>query len=459
MNYEEFLESKKKEKITKGIEISVNDLNPVLFDYQKEIVRIALLNKRYCLFESCGMGKTLQQLEWAYQVNKVIKKPILILAPLGVTTQTAKEEAPKLGYEVNMIVYNDMKITDGINIINYEQVENIDTSVFGGVILDESSILKNFTGKVRTRLTNAFKDTEYKLCCTATPAPNDLMELLNHADFLGIMSTPQALANYFVYDMQTGDYRLKGHATKDFYKWCCDWCINIESPQDLGYKADYYVLPKLTEKEVIIPISEIADDFENGMFRDIGTSATSFHKEKKHTAEIRAKKCAEICMQDDEQYIIWCDTNYESSLLKKAIPDAIEVRGSDKPKYKEDKAMEFKRGEIRVLISKPKIFGYGMNFQKCHNVIFCGLTYSYENYYQALRRIYRFGQEHEVFSYIVLGSTELHILDTINRKKETQIELKNQMDMSTKEIQLLKFKGEREVKEFHFDKIEIPKFL
>lgn len=456
MNYEEFINSKKKIKQDKGIELNENDLNDKLFDYQKAIVLKALKLKRFCLFESCGMGKTLQQLEWAYQVHKHINKPVLILAPLGVTVQTAKEEAPKLGYEVNII---DDHIINGINIINYEQLDNIDTSVFGGVVLDESSILKNFTGKVRVALTNAFKDTEYKLCCTATPAPNDLMELLNHADFLGITTTAKALANYFINDMKTGEWRLKGHATKDFYRWCCTWSINIESPQDLGYEAKYYKLPNLIEEQVIIKIDEIDDDFSNGLFREIGTSATSFHKEKHRTADDRAKKCAEIVNKDDEQYLVWCDTNEEADLLKKYIPEAVEVRGSDKPKFKEQSAMDFKSGKIRVLISKPKIFGYGMNFQKCRNVVFCGLTYSYENYYQALRRIYRFGQERDVYSYIVLGSTELHILENINKKKETQSILKNQMDISVKEIQLLNFNGEEVKKIDQFKVIDLPKFL
>ncbi len=456
MNYEEFIKSKRQKNKSEGIIIETNEMNHKLFDYQKEIVKKALENKVYCLFEACGLGKTFQQLEWAHRVNKHTGKPVLIIAPLGVTVQTAQEEAPKLGYEVNIIKNT---ITDGINIINYEQLDNIDCTIFGGVVLDESSILKNFTGSVRTKLTNAFKDTEYKLCCTATPAPNDLMELLNHADFLGITTTAKALATYFINDMKTGTWRLKGHATKDFYRWCCEWSINIESPIDLGYQADYYKLPNLIEENIILEIDEIDDNFENGMFRDIGMSATSFHKEKSRTANDRARKCAEIALKDNEQYLIWCDTNEEADLLQQYIPEAVEVRGSDKTSFKEQSAMKFKNGEIRVLISKPKIFGYGMNFQKCHNVIFCGLTYSYENYYQAIRRIYRFGQEHDVHSYIVLGSTEYHILETINQKKQIQETLKNQMDISIKDIQLLNFKGKEVKKVSQFNNIELPVFI
>ena len=238
MNYLEFINKKSEFKKMNGIEIDINDLNPVLFDYQKAIVKKALKTKRFCLFEACGMGKTLQQLEWAHQVATFTNKPVLIVAPLGVTAQTAYEEAPLLGYEVK-VLRDSFTIDKGLYITNYEQLENIDTSVLSGVVLDESSILKNFTGKTRVRLSKAFENTEYKLCCTATPAPNDLMELLNHADFLGIMSTAQALANYFINDMKTGSYRLKGHATKDFYRWCCTWSVNIESRVRSGFEAKY----------------------------------------------------------------------------------------------------------------------------------------------------------------------------------------------------------------------------
>ena len=215
----------------------------------------------------------------------------------------------------------------------------------------------------------------------------------------------------------------------------------------------------MNEKIEIIEIDVIDDEFKNGLFREIGTSATSFHKEKKRTADARARKCAEIASRDKEQYIIWCDTNQEADLLKKYIPDAVEVRGSDKASFKEDASMYFKNGQIRVLISKPKIFGYGMNFQKCHNVIFCGLTYSYENYYQALRRIYRFGQKKDVFSYIVIGSTERHILENITKKRKQQELLKNSMDISAKEIQKVNFEGKEVKRADEFMKIEVPDFI
>ena len=459
MNYIDFINSKKKRLETPGIEVEESELNPKLKDFQKYCVRKALKKKRFALFEACGLGKTFQQLEWAYQVCKHTGGNVLIVAYLGVAVQTAKEEAPKFGYEVN-ICRNQKEVKKGINITNYEMIDEFDCSSFIGVILDESSILKNFTGSIRTKLTNSFKDTEYKLCCTATPSPNDLMELLNHADFLGITSTAKALSKYFINDMKTGSWRLKGHATKDFYQWVCTWSINIETPSDLGFDGSEYVLPRLNELNETIQISEIDDEFQNGFFRKIETSATGFHKEKKRTAQVRAKRCSRIVEKyHNEQFLIWCDTNEEADYLKEFIKDAVEVRGSDKQQFKVDSSLAFKNGDIRVLISKPSIFGYGMNFQKCHNVIFCGLTYSYENYYQALRRIYRFGQTHEVNSWIVLGSTELHILDVINKKKRMQEELKNQMDLSIRDIQINEVIGKEVNKVIQQDVLELPAWI
>lgn len=459
MNYYEFLKNKTTKFNSVGLDVKKEELNNTLFEWQKECVLWALKKGRCALFESCGLGKTIQQLEWAYQVHKKTGGNILIVAPLGVAVQTAKEEAPKVHIDVNIIRSND-DIKDGINIINYEMIDNIDSNKFIGVVLDESSILKNFTGSIRTKITEKFKDTPYKLCCTATPAPNDYMELLNHAEFLNVMTTAQALSIFFINDMKTSSWRLKGHATMDFWKWVSSWALNIELPSDIGFDDTGYLLPKLNEKEEIVDISIDSDDYSDGLFRTIEMSATSFYKEKKRTIESRTKRVKEIIDKNpNEQYLIWVDMNEEADELKLLLPDAVEVRGSDKNTFKEEASQKFKNGEIKYLISKPKIFGYGMNFQNCHNVIFCGLTYSYENYYQALRRLYRFGQKEEVNSYIVLGSTEKIILETIRRKEKQQQEMKNSMSISTKDIQLLEIKQE-EKKEKKIDStIELPSWL
>jgi len=459
MNYYEFLRNKTTQFNSVGLDVKKEELNNTLFEWQKECVLWALKKGRCALFESCGLGKTIQQLEWAYQVNKKTGGNVLIVAPLGVAVQTAKEEAPKVHIDVNIIRSND-DIKDGINIINYEMIDNIDSNKFIGVVLDESSILKNFTGSTRTKITEKFKNTPYKLCCTATPAPNDYMELLNHAEFLNVMTTAQALSIFFINDMKTGSWRLKGHATMDFWKWVSSWALNIELPSDIGFDDTGYILPKLNEKEEIVDINIDSDDYSDGLFRTIEMSATSFYKEKKRTIESRIKRVKKIIDNNpNEQYLIWVDMNEEADKLKLLLPDAVEVRGSDKNTFKEEASQKFKSGEIKYLISKPKIFGYGMNFQNCHNVIFCGLTYSYENYYQALRRLYRFGQKEEVNSYIVLGSTEKIILETIRRKEKQQQEMKNSMSISTKDIQLLEIKQE-EKKEKKIDStIELPSWL
>lgn len=458
-SYTEFLKSKAPKNEYKGIKISKEELNDKLFEWQKECVSWALKKGKSALFEACGLGKTMQQLEWANQVCKYTKGNVLIVAPLGVASQTAKEEAPKLNIEVTIIRSNE-DIKKGINIINYEMLEHIDTDCFVGVVLDESSILKNFTGTTRVKITNKFKNTPYKLCCTATPAPNDYMELLNHAEFLDVMKVSQALSNYFINDMKTGQWRLKGHATIDFWKWVSSWALNIELPSDIGYENDGYILPKLNEYEEIVDIDIASDNCNDGLFRNIEMSATSFYKEKKNTINERVKRVKEIIDRNpDEQYLIWVDMDVEADELKKIISNAVEVRGSNKNSFKEESSQKFKNGEIKYLISKPKIFGYGMNFQNCHNVIFCGLTYSYENYYQALRRLYRFGQSKEVNSYIVLGSTEKTILETIRRKEEQQKQMKNSMSMSTKDIQLLEIKN-KVIEEKKIDmSIELPSWI
>ncbi|HIQ91032.1 MAG TPA: helicase [Candidatus Coprosoma intestinipullorum] len=459
MNYQEFLENKNKFVTSKGFDIPKEELSDKLFGWQKVCVSWALKKGKSALFEACGLGKTFQQLEWANQICKQTGGNVLIVAPLGVAHQTANEEAPKLNLKVNLIRTTE-EIKSGINITNYEILDQIDTSKFIGVVLDESSILKNFTGKIRTKITNCFKNTPYKLCCTATPAPNDYMELLNHADFLGIMTTAQALSIYFINDMKTGTWRLKGHATDEFWKWVCNWALNIEKPSDIGFDNKGYDLPKLNEYEEIVDVDIINDDLTQGLFRDIQMSATSFYKEKKKTINSRAKRVKEIIDNNpDEQYLIWVDMNEEADKLKELIPSAVEVRGSDKISFKEEASNKFKTGEIKVLISKPKIFGYGMNFQNCHNVIFCGLTYSYENYYQALRRVYRFGQNSEVNSYIVLGVTEKSILENIRRKEEQQRRMKNSMSLSVKDLQQLEVNGHVKEKVHENETILLPKWI
>lgn len=459
MNYEEFLESKTIVTENSGFEIDRNCLNENLFEFQKDVVKWALMKGKAALFEECGLGKTGQSIEWAYQIYKKTNKNILVLAPLGVTVQTKEEARKILNVEVN-ICRNQNDVKHGINITNYEMVDHFNIDEFIGVVLDESSILKNYTGSTRKKLKSKFKNTPYKLLCTATPAPNSYMELLNQADFLGIMDTDKSLATYFINDMKTGNWRLKGHAVKDFWKWVSSWAVYVNKPSDLGYEDGGYDLPKLNEIYHVLEISILDKSYENGFFRKIDTGATSYYKEKRITTPVRVEKCKEIAMSNDEQYLIWCDTNEESKLLKEAIPEAVEVKGSDKADYKENAAIGFKNGDIRVLISKASIFGYGMNFQKCHNAIFCGLTYSYEDYYQALKRLYRFGQKHEVNTHIVIGSTENKILETVKRKAKQQEIMQMNIKNSIKEIQLTNFnKVPKKEDNILVNNIDIPSWI
>jgi len=459
MDYKEFLLRKQKIEGPTGIEINPGILNKKLFDWQSEVVRWSLEKGRSALFENCGLGKTVQQLEWANQVHQKTNKDILIVAPLAVSRQTQRE-GEKFGIETN-IARKQKDVKKGINITNYEMLGHFDPDKFIGVVLDESSILKSYMGKTKRKLVQAFENTPYRLSCTATPSPNDHMEILNQAEFLGIMSSSEALAMWFINDtLNMGTYRLKKHAIKPFWEWVSTWAVSINKPSDIGnYSDEGFMLPKLNEYTDIVNISLLDKTLEDGFIREVKTNATAYHKEKRYTAEKRAIRTAEILAENpSEQFVIWCDTNYEADLLRKYIPQAIEVRGNDKVEKKEDSIMGFIDGDIQILISKPTIFGYGLNLQNCNNTVFCGLSYSYENYYQAIKRFHRFGQKQEVNSHIVIGSTEMNILDIVNRKKELHDEMNENMFNSVKEIQGHSIKDSKF--ELNLDKIniELPKW-
>ena len=443
-----------------GFNVNTEDLNSNLFDWQIEVVSWSLRKGRSALFEECGLGKTIQQLEWAFQVVRKTNKDVLIVAPLAVSRQTQRE-GEKFGIETH-IARKQGDVKKGINITNYEMLEHFDPNKFVGVVLDESSILKSYMGKTKRKLVQAFRNTPYRLSCTATPAPNDHMEILNQAEFLGIMSSSEALAMWFINDTQNmGTYRLKKHAIKPFWEWVSTWAVSISKPSDIGdYSDEGFILPKLNEHIEIVDISVLDKTFEDGFIREINTNATAYHKEKRHTAEDRAKRTAEIvAIKPDEQWVVWCDTNYEADLLRKYIPQAVEVRGSDEVERKEESIMGFIDGDIRVLISKPTIFGYGLNLQNCSNTVFCGLSYSYEEYYQAIKRFHRFGQKKEVNSYIVIGSTEMNILETVDRKRELHNEMNENMYTSVKEIQGHKIKDTKFKLNLDEINIELPKFI
>ena len=424
MDYKSFLEKKTIVSKDTGFTVNRKDLNNNLFEYQKDIVIWALKKGKSAIFADCGLGKSLMQLEWAEKVHEETNGSILILAPLAVTEQTYREGI-KFGINSKVVECQE-DVINGINITNYEKLDKFDTSVFNGIVLDESSILKSFTGKVRNQIIDNFKNTPYKLACTATPAPNDYMELGNHSEFLGVMTRSEMLAMYFVHDGgNTSKWRLKGHATDVFWQWMSSWAVVITNPRDLDYEIEGYDLPKLNIHEIIV-------DGDEPIVETL--TLTQRRQARKESLEDRCKAASELVNNSDENWLVWCNLNDESKLLHELINDSVEVKGSDKAKHKTDSSISFANGDIKCLVSKPLIFGMGLNFQSCHNMIFVGLSDSYEQYYQAVRRCWRFGQEHEVNVYIVISAKEGCVKENIERKQEDANTMQQEMLKHTKEI-------------------------
>ena len=411
--YIEFLKSKVKGRTESGFDVSDDALNENLFPFQKFIVKRAIKAGKYAIFADCGLGKTLMQLEWANHVTQKTDKPVLILAPLAVSGQTI-QEGIKFGIEVEKLK-SDV-FGQGIYITNYEQLDNVDCSQFAGIVLDESSILKNFDGQTKKMIIDNFSATPYKLACTATPSPNDPMELGNHSEFLDVMSRNEMLAMYFVHDGgDTSKWRLKGHATKLFYQFVGTWAIMLNKPHDIGFEMHGYHLPSLniTENKIITPPRG------NGrLFNDTAISATNFNQELRLTKIERLDEAAKIANTSDENFIIWIKQNEEGELLKKLIPGAVEVKGSDTPEYKEKMLLGFANNEFRVLITKTKIAQFGLNYQNCRNQIFASLDFSFEGLYQAIRRSYRFGQKNEVNIYLITTDTMANVKQSIDQKQK-----------------------------------------
>jgi len=406
------------------------EINPMLFDFQRDIVRWALKRGRAAIFADCGMGKTPMQLEWA----KHVPGNVLILAPLAVAAQTVRE-AKKFGIDAVHARTNE-QAQGKIVVTNYEILHKFDISRYDGVVLDESSILKSYMGKTKMMLIDSFKGYKFKLCCTATPAPNDHMELGNHSAFLDVMQSNEMLARWFINNtMEAGNYRLKAHGESDFWRWVSSWAVSLRRPSDIGEFSDAgYVLPELSINTDTVDAAP-----PSGYLFHIGEtlSATDIHDVKRKSAKSRAEKVAEFVNRSDDQCIVWCDTNYESEEVRKALPDAVEVKGGDSDKKKEDDLLGFVEGKFKVLITKPTVAGYGMNFQQCHRAAFVGLSYSFENLYQALRRIYRFGQSKSVDCLIVESEAESGIRGVVMSKVRKHEEMQDRMCMDMKEFQTM----------------------
>jgi len=402
MQYKEFLKQKEKGFISSGFDVNDNELNVNLFDFQKHIIKIALKKGRFSIFADCGLGKTLMQLSWSECVYNKTNKKVLILAPLAVVNQT-KNEAIKFNISL-----------DSFDIYNFEQLKNINVDNYSGVVLDESSILKGRDGKLSRLIIDSFSKTPYKLCCTATPSPNDHMELGQHSEFVGSMSYLEMLAMFFVHDGgETSKWRLRKHAQDDFWNFVCTWSISLDNPKSLGFNGDGYNLPEIEYIEHIIPV----ENNTNTLFGDVAVSATDLHKDLKRSFNKRIEKTIDLVNNSDEQFIIWTLKNDEANELKKVINDSVNVQGSDKPEFKSKHLNGFADKEFKALITKTSIASFGMNYQNCFNMIFTSYDFKFEAFYQAVRRCYRFGQVNKVKVHLLVPESQINVRKTILEKE------------------------------------------
>lgn len=383
--------------------LSVDEVHPQLFPWQAAITRWALRVGRAALFEDCGLGKTIQQLEWA----RHIPGRTLILTPLAVAQQTVAE-GQRFGIAAE---YARQDTGAQITVTNYEMLDRFDPTAFQGVVLDESSILKSFDGATRTALIEAFRETPYRLCCTATPAPNDHMELGNHAEFLGVMTRTEMLATFFVHDGgETQSWRLKRHAEKDFWRWVCSWAVSVRTPADIGFDGSAFTLPELR----VVQHTVHTEATGGALFPMEAQALSERLAARRDTVQDRAAKCAELLKRGT--WVVWCHLNAEAEAVCALVPDAVEVRGSDDPDAKTRAMLDFAAGKIRVLVTKPSIAGFGMNWQHCHQMAFVGLSDSWEQYYQAVRRCWRFGQTKPVTVHCIAADTEGAVVANLRRK-------------------------------------------
>jgi len=410
MNYDQFLDSKN--TYFDGQKCpNAGSIAPHLFDFQKAIVKWALSRGRAAIFADTGLGKTVMMVEWARHVS--IAGRVLMLAPLAVAEQTVKE-ADRFGVEIQYMRQDDLKTQ--IVITNYDMMHHFDPDQFVAIVLDESSILKSYTGAFRNEIIRRFAATPWKLACTATPAPNDFTELGNHSEFLGVKSRTEMLAEFFVHDGgETQKWRLKKHAIDIFWRWVCSWGALFKKPSDLGFSDDRYILPPLVYKDHLIRVSNSEAHQAGLLFAESATTLNDQRAVRRSTIDQRVAKISEI-IDHDRPVLVWCELNRESEMLANAIDDAREVKGADSPDKKKANLLGFSAGEFRVMVSKPKIAGFGMNWQHCCDVVFVGPSHSFEQTYQAIRRCWRFGQANEVVVHTIVAETEQGIVENARRK-------------------------------------------
>lgn len=429
---------------------------PYLFDFQSALTKWAIRLGRAAIFADTGLGKTRMQLAWADTVSQY--GPVLILAPLAVAEQTV-EEGARIG--VHGEHHREQpEILPAITITNYERLHKFSPECFAGVVLDESSIIKHHDSKTLSLLLQAFRHTRFKLCATATPAPNDWTELGTHAEFLGVCTRAEMLSEFFVHDGgETQVWRLKGHAKHEFWRWVSSWGALVRSPVDLGFDASRYDLPKLTVEQHTIYTEQEAP--EGMLFALEAQTLMERRNARKDSVEARVEACADIVNSHPGPWVVWCELNHESDMLTKAIDGAIEVRGSMTTDQKERALADFSHGRARVIVSKPSICGFGLNWQHCHNMAFVGVTDSFESYYQAVRRCWRFGQAHPVHVHIFASELEGAVTANLQRKERDARAMSESLAAETAESVRANVLGSRRstIEYTAGEAVSIPNFL
>lgn len=440
--YQDLIAAKRIAFVPRGL-ANVPTLNPAMNPHQAHVVDFALRAGCSAMFLDTGLGKTLCALEWGRVVVEFSNQPVLMLAPLAVAAQHERE-AIKFGIDAKAIREPSEITGPRVYITNYERLTKFDLSVFAGVVLDESSILKSFNGKTTRALIDCFAKTPFRLACTATPAPNDHAELGQHSEFLGAMSQSQMLTRWFLHDSaDTGNWRMKGHAVEDFWNWVASWARCVSRPSDLGFSDEGFVLPKLNLHRHLVAADRSVDtgaekDGQARLFRMPDTSATAIHREKRMTIEARADLIAEkVASETGEPWVIWCDTDYEADALTARMPHAVEVRGSMTPDQKEERLTAFSDGSERIIITKPSVAGFGLNWQHCARMAFVGLSFSYESFYQAVRRCHRFGQTRSVNVHVACADTEEAIWNVVSRKAGDHEGMKREMTAAMRRAALI----------------------
>lgn len=447
MSYEAFVSNKLTTTPATGL-VSVPELHPSLFPFQRDLVTWCLRRGRASLFADTGLGKTRQELEWARCVAEATGGRVLILAPLAVGAQTVRE-AERIGAQAKQVRYA-ADVDGPIVVTNYDRLHHFDPATFTGVVLDESSIIKHHNAKTLANLLAAFSQTPFRLCATATPSPNDYTELGTHAEFLGVCSRTEMLAEFFVHDGgSTQDWRLKKHARGAFWRWVSTWAALLRKPSDIGYDDAGYDLPELriTQHTVAADVAElnakVEVDAQTTLFAEPAKTLTERRVARKGTLDARVKECAAVIgAEPQEPWIVWCELNAEADALVDALgPSAVEIRGSDDALLKEQRLVAFASGEIRILVTKPSIAGFGLNWQHCARMAFVGVKDSWESYYQAIRRCWRFGQKRAVEVHVFASELEGEVVKNLQRKERDALAMAEQLSVETREAVRAEVRG------------------